>query len=628
MLVLTDITYRIAGRTLFDSASVVVPTGAKAGLVGKNGSGKTTLFNLICGELALESGEISLPRQARFGRVAQEAPGSSTSLIDFVLAADTERAALLAEAEHATDPHRIAEIHTRLADIRAHSAEARAGMILAGLGFDAEAQRRPCADFSGGWRMRVALAAVLFAEPDLLLLDEPTNYLDLEGTLWLETYVQRYPHTVLMISHDRDLLNHCVDHIVHLDNLKLVAYRGGYDSFERQRREKQLQSQKLRERQEAQRAHMQAFVDRFRAKASKARQAQSRLKALQKLEPIAALADEEVLPITFPPPSAKLAPPILVLDDVTVGYDPLKPVLRKVKLRIDHDDRIALLGQNGNGKSTLAKLIAERLAPFSGEVRRAAKLNIAFFAQHQLDDLIPEASPYEHVLKLMPNEPEAKVRSRVARFGLPTAKMDTPARDLSGGERARLLLGLATFTGPNLLILDEPTNHLDIDSREALVQALNAFEGAVIVVSHDRHLIESTVDRLLLVADGGVSAYDGDLDDYRKLIMDRAAGSGDGGGNGAVKDSAQERRRQAALLREQLAPLRKRIQATEAEIDRLHKRIAKLDADLAHPELFVKDAAKGARLSKERSDAARALEAAEELWLELSGDYEAANAAG
>jgi ATP-binding cassette subfamily F protein 3 len=628
MLVLTDLTYRIAGRTLFDGASVVVPTGAKAGLVGKNGSGKTTLFNLITGDLALESGEIALPRQARFGRVAQEAPGSAISLIDFVLAADTERAALLAEAETATDPHRIAEIHMRLADIRAHSAEARAGMILSGLGFDAEAQRRPCSDFSGGWRMRVALAAVLFSEPDLLLLDEPTNYLDLEGTLWLETYVQRYPHTVLMISHDRDLLNHCVDHIVHLDNLKLVAYRGGYDSFERQRREKQLQSQKLRERQEAQRAHMQAFVDRFRAKASKARQAQSRLKALQKLEPIAALADEEVLPISFPPPTAKLAPPILVLDDVTIGYDPAKPVLRRVKLRIDHDDRIALLGQNGNGKSTLAKLLSERLEPFSGEVRRAGKLNVAFFAQHQLDDLVPDASPFEHVAKLMPDQPEAKVRSRVARFGLPTAKMDTPARDLSGGERARLLLGLCTFSGPNLLILDEPTNHLDIDSREALVQALNAFDGAVIVVSHDRHLIEATVDKLLLVADGGVTPYDGDLDDYRKLIMDRASGTSDGAGNGgAAKDSGAERRRQAAALREQLAPLRKRIKDVETEIDKLHKKIAKLDGDLAHPDLFVKDAAKGAKLSKDRSDAAKALETAEELWLELSGEYEAANAA-
>jgi ATP-binding cassette subfamily F protein 3 len=626
MLVITDITYRIAGRTLFDGASVVVPTGAKVGLVGKNGSGKTTLFNLITGDLSLESGSIDLPRQARFGRVAQEAPGSETSLIDFVLAADTERAALLAEAETATDPHRIGEIHIRLADIRAHSAEARAGMILAGLGFDAEAQRRPCSAFSGGWRMRVSLAAVLFSEPDLLLLDEPTNYLDLEGTLWLETYVQRYPHTVVMISHDRDLLNHCVDHIVHLDNLKLVVYRGGYDSFERQRREKQLLSLKLRERQEAQRAHMQAFVDRFRAKASKARQAQSRLKALQKLEPIAAIADEEVLPITLPAPTAKLAPPIVVIDDVTVGYDPAKPVLKRIKLRIDHDDRIALLGQNGNGKSTLAKLLADRLSPFAGEVRRAGKLNVAFFAQHQLDDLIPEASPYEHVARLMPNEPEAKVRARVARFGLPTAKMDTPASDLSGGERARLLLGLCTFSGPNLLILDEPTNHLDIDSREALVQALNSFEGAVIIVSHDRHLLAASVDRLLLVADGGVTPFDGDLDDYRKLVMERSAGSGDGGG-AAGKDSAQERRRQAAALREQLAPLRKRIKDTEAEIERLHKRIAKLDADLAHPDLFVKDAAKGAKLSKDRSDAAKALETAEELWLELSGEYEAANAA-
>ena len=628
MLIISDLTFRIAGRTLIENASVTIHDGAKVGLVGRNGTGKTTLFNIVAGDLSAESGSIDLKRGARIGRVAQEAPGSDISLIDFVLAADTERSALLAEAETASDPHRIAEIQVRLADIEAHSAEARAATILSGLGFDAADQRRPCADFSGGWRMRVALAAVLFTEPDLLLLDEPTNYLDLEGTLWLTNYVQRYPYTVVLISHDRDLLDSAVDHICHLSEGKLTLWKGGYTSFARQRQEKMLLQEKAREKIEARRKHLQAFVDRFRYKASKATQAQSRIKMLEKLDIIAEVVEEHVQQISFPNPKAKLAPPIVTYDKVDLGYDPDRPVLKRLTLRIDDDDRIALLGKNGNGKSTFAKALADRLAPFSGKVVKAGKLEVAFFAQHQLDELRIEDTPVGHLRDLMPDAPEAKVRSKAAQIGFPASKADTPVKLLSGGEKARLMLGLATFHGPHLLILDEPTNHLDIDSREALVQALNAFEGAVIVVSHDRHLIESTVDRLLLVADGGVSAYDGDLDDYRKLIMERAAGSGDGGGNGAAKDSAQERRRQAALLREQLAPLRKRIQATEAEIDRLHKRIAKLDADLAHPELFVKDAAKGARLSKERSDAARALEAAEELWLELSGDYETANAIG
>ncbi|HET7714258.1 MAG TPA: ABC-F family ATP-binding cassette domain-containing protein, partial [Bauldia sp.] len=462
MLHINDITYRIGARLLLDHATIALQDGAKTGLVGRNGSGKTTLFRLITGEIAPETGTISLPRNARVGQVAQEAPSGPESLIDVVLAADTERSALLAEAETASDPYRIAEIQMRLADIDAHSAEARAAAILAGLGFDQETQRGPCSALSGGWRMRVALAAVLFSEPDLLLLDEPTNYLDLEGTMWLESYLARYPRSVLLISHDRDLLNTAVECIVHLDQGKLVYYRGNYDSFERQRRERQALQLKLKKKQEDQRRHMEAFVERFRYKASKARQAQSRLKALARLEPIAAITDESVAPFTFPDPQKRMAPPIVTMEGASVGYVPGKPVLDRLNLRIDDDDRIALLGANGNGKSTFAKLIAGRLEPSGGRFRRAHNLAVAYFAQHQLDELNPAWSPYDHVRGLMADATEAQVRARTGAIGFAKGKMDTPARDLSGGEKARLLLGLATFHGAHLLILDEPTNHLDI----------------------------------------------------------------------------------------------------------------------------------------------------------------------
>ncbi|WP_237154228.1 ABC-F family ATP-binding cassette domain-containing protein [Oryzibacter oryziterrae] len=627
MLIINDLTYRIGGRTLIEKASVTIHDGAKVGLVGRNGTGKTTLFNIIAGELSAESGSIDLARGARIGRVAQEAPGSDISLIDFVLAADVERTALLAEAETAHDPHRIAEIQVRLADIEAHSAEARAATILSGLGFDADDQKRPCADFSGGWRMRVALAAVLFMQPDLLLLDEPTNYLDLEGTLWLTNYVQRYAYTVVLISHDRDLLDTAVDHICHLDQGRLTLWKGGYTSFARQRQEKMLLQEKAREKVEAQRKHLQAFVDRFRYKASKATQAQSRIKMLEKLEVIGAVVEDHVQAISFPNPKAKLAPPIVVYDKVELGYEPGKPVLRNLSLRIDDDDRIALLGKNGNGKSTLAKAIADRLQPFSGNITKASKLEIAFFAQHQLDELRPNESAVEHVRRLMADQPEARVRARVAQMGLETSKMDTPARELSGGEKARLLLGLATFHGPNLLILDEPTNHLDIDSRESLIAALNDFEGAVILISHDRHLVEATMDRLWLVADGRVAPFDGDMDDYKRYVISGPS-NGDKGGNKGDdgKLTNADRRRLAAEKRAQLAPLRKKIQTLETKMEQLRRDIAKIDAALAAPDLFTKDPAKGSKLSKDRADHVRALDHSEEEWLELSSEYEAAEA--
>ncbi|MCO5145900.1 MAG: ABC-F family ATP-binding cassette domain-containing protein [Aquamicrobium sp.] len=620
MLILDDISLRIAGRLLIDHASLTLPAGSKAGLVGRNGTGKTTLFKAITGELATETGSISYPKGTRIGQVAQEAPGTEEALIEIVLKADTERMALLAEAETASDPHRIAEIQTRLSDIDAHSAEARAATILAGLGFDADAQKRPASSFSGGWRMRVALASVLFAQPDLLLLDEPTNYLDLEGTLWLEGYVARYPHTVLLISHDRDLLNRAVSSIVHLDQMKLTFWRGGYDQFERQRAEQLEHQEKARVKQEAQRKHMESFVERFRAKASKARQAQSRLKALEKLKPISAVIEDSVRPFSFPEPAKTVASPIITMQAGAVGYQPGKPVLKGLTLRIDEDDRIALLGANGNGKSTFAKLIAGRLSLESGGITIAPGLKVSMFAQHQLDDLRPEESAIEHVRRLMPEAPEAKVRARVARMGLSTEKMATKAKDLSGGEKARLLMGLATFDGPNLFILDEPTNHLDIDSREALMMALNDFPGAVILISHDRHLIEATADRLWLVKDGTVAPFDGDMADYRQIITGGASDRRER--READKASKADKRREAAARRAALEPVAKEIRATEGLIERTRKRIDAIEDQLADPTLYEKEPATATRLAKERSDLSNALARHEDRWLELSATYE------
>jgi ATP-binding cassette subfamily F protein 3 len=626
MLVIDDLTLRIAGRALLEDASAQVPDGARVGLIGRNGTGKSTLFRAIAGDLAPEHGTIALPARARIGRLPQEAPDGPERLIDLVLAADRERSALIAEAEAAHDPHRIAEIQTRLADIGAHAAPARAAGILAGLGFSHDDQERAVNEFSGGWRMRVALAAVLFAEPDLLLLDEPTNYLDLEGTLWLEDHLARYPRTVIVISHDRDLIDNAVDSILHLDGRRLTFYRGGYTAFERQRRERQALDQKLAKKQEAERKHILAFVERFRAKASKARQAQSRLKLLAKLEPLAARVADEVREIVIPDPDRLLSPPIIAFDGVAAAYEPGKPVLRRVTLRIDNDDRIALLGANGNGKSTLTKLISGRLAPSEGRITRADRLAVAYFAQHQLDELDPAASAYDHVRALMRDAPEAKIRARAGAIGFPGEAADTPVANLSGGEKSRLLLGLACFEAPHLIVLDEPTNHLDIDSRAALIEAINDFAGAVILVSHDRYLLEACADRLWLVADGTVAPFDGDLDDYRALVLSRSRDEAGRDGKPADRPSRSEARRAAAERRAELAPLKRRIAALEAEMGKLGKRIGEIDQAMADPKLYARDPARVATLAKERADAAAALAAAEEQWLALSGEYESAAA--
>ena len=621
MLTIDDLSVRMAGRLLIERASVRIPTGARVGVVGRNGTGKTTLFRVIAGEITAEHGEAALAPRGRVGRLLQEAPDGPESLLDTVLAADTERARLLDEAETARDPMRIAEIQARLADIRAHSAPARAAEVLAGLGFSDIEQARPCSEFSGGWRMRVALAATLFAEPDLLLLDEPTNYLDLEATMWLEQRIARYPRTVMIISHDRDLLDNAVEWILHLEAGNLVLYRGGYTAFERQRRERQALDLALAKRQDAERRRLMAFVDRFRAKATKARQAQSRLKRLAKLEPIAATVGEEARPIRIPPPAKPLSPPIVALDDISAGYEPGRPVLRRVTLRIDADDRIALLGANGNGKSTLARVIAGRLAPMSGRLVSARKLEVAYFAQHQLEELDGGESAYGHLRRLLPEAPETVIRARAGAMGFPEAHADTPAGQLSGGEKARLLLGLATFSGPHLVVLDEPTNHLDIDSRSLLIAAINDYPGAVILVSHDRHLIGACADRLLLVADGGVAPFAGDLDDYRNLVLGERRDAGEKSERDS--DGARpSRRRVAAAERVALAPLRRRIAAAEAAMARCSSEISRIDAALAQPGLFDKDPGKAASLGKARALTAITLARAEEDWLEASAALE------
>lgn len=618
MLSITDLSIRLAGRLLIDQSSVQITPGSRVGMVGRNGTGKSTLFKVIRGELAAEHGTVSLPPRWRVGSLAQEAPNGPESLISVVLKADLERDALLTEAESATDPHQIAEIQTRLVDIDAHSAPSRAAAILSGLGFSAADQLRPCAEFSGGWRMRVALAATLFAAPDLLLLDEPTNYLDLEGTLWLEDHLAHYPRTVIVISHDRDLLESSVDQILHLDRSKLTLYKGTYSSFEEQRAMREMLDAKAVKRQEAERARLQAFIDRFKAKASKARQAQSRVKMLERLKPITALVTQDVREISFPAPEKILSPPIIAADNVVVGYDPTTPVLNRVTLRVDNDDRIALLGSNGNGKSTLVKLLAGRLAPFSGKVTRADKLSIAYFAQHQLDELNEDASTYDHVRKLMGEAPEAKVRARAGAIGFSGKAADTKVGKLSGGEKARLLLGLATFFGPNMIILDEPTNHLDIDSRAALAEAINEFPGAVIMVSHDRYLIESCADQLWIVADRTVTNYDGDLDEYRRLVLSARNGEPAPRERNAPSEKPQRPRS------DNRGSLKKRIAEAETEIARVSAIISKIDTALALPDIFTRDPKQAAQLSKARANAADALARAEEQWLEASTQFDEA----
>jgi ATP-binding cassette subfamily F protein 3 len=608
LLAISGVTIRLGGRTLLDAADLTVEPGRRIGLVGRNGAGKSTLLRAIAGDLAVDGGTIRLASRARLAQVKQEAPSGPASLLETVLEGDAERLALLAEAETA-DPARLAEVHDRLLAIGAEAAPARAGAILAGLGFDAAAQARPVEEFSGGWRMRVALATALFANPDLLLLDEPTNHLDLEATLWLEGWLARFPGAALIVSHDRGLLDRAVEAIAHLDRGKISLTPGGFDEFVRIRTERAMQQSRAAERVAAERAHIQSFIDRFRAKATKARQAQARIKALARLPQIETVIEEAPTRFAFPEP-ARLAPPILALDRVSVGYDG-KPVLRGLHLSVDMDDRIALLGANGNGKSTLAKLLAGRLEPISGEVRRSGKLRVGYFAQHQADELVSDETPIDHMARALPRAAPPQVRAQLARFGLDADRAETTVEKLSGGEKARLLLALATRDAPQLLLLDEPTNHLDIDAREALVKALADFEGAVLLITHDPHLVELVADRLWLVADGTVRGFDGDLDDYRALLVERA--------RPAAKQDAPNRRddrRDRAEARAALAPLRRQARAAEARLAKLAEERAALETKLADPALYAPGRAAEVTATNTRlAVIAREAASTEEEWL-------------
>src|SRR6266576_2472509 len=586
MLTISGLTYRIGGRALLNEASAQIPAGGKVGLVGRNGAGKSTLLDLIRGALQPDAGDIQMPRGHRLGFLAQEAPSGERNPLDTVLAADTERAALLAELDHGAAPLRIAEIEARLDEIGARAAPARAARILVGLGLDAAMQERSLSELSGGWRMRVALAAVLFAEPDLMLLDEPTNHLDLEAALWLERFLRRYRHSFILVSHDRQLLNAATTTTLHLDNGKLTLYSGGFDAFLRARREAAARQTALAQRQQRERERLQRFIDRFRYKASKARQAQSRVKALARLEPVALIADTAPVTLRLPQP-AGLSPPLISLDRVSTGYVPDKPILSRLDLRLDPDDRIALLAANGNGKTTFARLLAGRIEAFSGQMIRAPKLACGFFAQHQIEEMQPAESAFEHLAALMPESPPETVRARLGGFGFSQDKAFVPVGELSGGERARLNLALVTYNAPGLLILDEPTNHLDMETREALVAALAEYSGAVVLVSHDWHLVELVADQLWLVADGTVRSFEDDLDAYRRRLLERDEPAPSRATSIAVAGNDRRAgRREAAERRVALEPLRRRARLAEAAAARLAVEQQALDRSLLEPDAF------------------------------------------
>jgi ATP-binding cassette subfamily F protein 3 len=636
MLHVNDLSFRHGERVLFDRASAAISDGWKVGLVGRNGAGKSTLLRLIEGQLEADGGSISMTGRMRIGGVPQDPPGGDICVLDAVLAADRERTALLAEAEACHDGVRLADIHARLDEIGSASAPARAAAILHGLGFDKAAQARPCGEFSGGWRMRVALAGTLFSDPDLLILDEPSNHLDIEAQLWLTEHLQRFRHTLLLVSHDRDLLNDVCDHVVHIDQQKLVTYNGNYDRFERTRAERLEHDAAQQARVAAQRKHMQAFVDRFRAKASKARQAQSRLKMIEKLGPIATVPVDERIVFNFPPPE-RLASPIETLDEVSVGYGEGPAVLRKLDLRLDMDDRIALLGQNGNGKSTFIRLLSDRLKPREGRIRRTGKLRVGYFSQDQEEGLDYAATPFQHMSSALgASAGETRVRAQLGRFGFSRERADLKVGLLSGGEKTRLLLALATRNAPHLLLLDEPTNHLDMDARASLVDAINDFEGAVVLVSHDTHLVKMVADQLWLVADGKVTPFDGDIDDYQARLLAERGGNGSKNGKATKQErteaslpapepaSRKGQRRQSADTRSRRAPLKRTLETLEKNMAKLNKQRADIEARLADPAIYSDPAVSIADLQREKVRLEREIAHAEHEWLVAQEAYEAA----
>ncbi|HEU4961587.1 MAG TPA: ABC-F family ATP-binding cassette domain-containing protein [Sphingomonas sp.] len=612
MLNLTDITVRLGGRTIIDRATAKLPPRARIGLIGRNGAGKTTLVRVLTGLIEPDTGSIDMPRGTRLGYIAQEAPSGDATPFETVLAADTERTALMAESESCADPEGLGDIYERLIAIDAYAAPSRAAQILVGLGFDEEAQHRPLDSFSGGWKMRVALASLLFSQPDLLLLDEPSNHLDLEAVLWLETFLKSYPATILLVSHERDFLNNVVDHILHLGNGKLTLYPGGYDAFERQRAERQAQLASARAKQQAEREKLQDYVARNSARASTAKQAQSRAKMLAKMQPIAELIDDPSLTFDFPAPDA-LRPPLITLDMATVGYGET-PILKRLNLRLDPDDRIALLGRNGNGKTTLARLLAAQLAPMEGAMTASGRMRVGYFTQYQVEELDRDETPLQHMTLMMPGASQSAVRAQLGRFGFQGQKATTAVGKLSGGERARLALALITRNAPHMLILDEPTNHLDVDAREALIQALNAYSGSVVIVSHDRHMIEMTADRLVLVDGGTASEFDGSIEDYIALVLGNDAGAK------PPKADRKGARRVTAEVREKERDLQRRARTAETELTRLSEQRSAVDRAMADPAAAGSGLARLSmtELMKRRAELDAQVATAETAWLEAS----------
>jgi ATP-binding cassette, subfamily F, member 3 len=614
MLNLNGITVRLGGRTILDRATSALPPRSRVGLIGRNGAGKSTLMKVMIGELDPDDGAVEMPKNTRIGYIAQEAPSGTATPFETVLAADVERASLMSESETCEDPDRLGEVHERLMAIDAYTAPARAARILVGLGFDEEMQGQPLDSYSGGWKMRVALAALLFSEPDLLLLDEPSNHLDLEATLWLESFLKNYPSMMVVISHERDLLNNVVDNILHLEGGQTTLYSGGYDSFERQRAERAAQLAAAKASQDAQRAKLQDYIARNSARASTAKQAQSRQKALARMQPIAAMSEDPTLSFEFPSPE-ELRPPLITLDMASVGYGE-KPILQRLNLRIDPDDRVALLGRNGNGKTTLARLLAAQLAPMDGEIKSSGKMRVGYFTQYQVEELDGDDTPLEHMSRLMKGAAPAAVRGQLGRFGFSGQKATTKVGKLSGGERARLALALITREAPHMLILDEPTNHLDVDAREALVQALNQYEGTVVLVSHDRHMLELTADRLVLVDNGTATEYEGTLDDYTDMILGKNQPKGDGGGKGNKKGD----KKAAAAAREAAAILRKAISDAEADLAKLEVVKSAIDRAMFDPASADKDYAKltMGELMQRRAKVGDAIAEAESRWVAAS----------
>ncbi|UVO51529.1 ABC-F family ATP-binding cassette domain-containing protein [Sphingomonas sp. SUN019] len=611
MLNLNGITVRLGGRTILDGATAALPPGSRVGLIGRNGAGKSTMVRVIAGLLEPDGGSADMPRGSRIGYIAQEAPHGADSPFETVLAADIERRVLLAEADTCQDPDRLGDVYERLIAIDAYTAPARAAQILIGLGFDEEMQSRPLDSFSGGWKMRVALAALLFSQPDLLLLDEPSNHLDLEAVMWLEDFLQSYKATIVVVSHERDFLNNVVDHILHLQNGKITLYPGGYDAFERQRAERMAQLAAAKANQDAQRAKLQDYVARNSARASTAKQAQSRQKMLARMQPIAEMANDPSLSFGFPNPD-ELRPPLITLDMASVGYSDV-PILKRLNLRLDPDDRIALLGRNGNGKTTLARLLAAQLAPMDGAMSATGKMKVGYFTQYQVEELDTDDTPLEHMTRIMKGATPAAVRAQLGRFGFSGDKAITKVGKLSGGERARLALALITREAPHLLILDEPTNHLDVDAREALVQALNDYTGAVVLVSHDRHMLELTADRLVLVDDGTAREYDGTLDDYIAMILRGDSAKG-------TKAERKADKKAVAEAREKDLALRKTVRDLETETAKLTKERGALDRAMFDPSGAEPRFAKLSMsdLSKKRAEVQAKLEATEARWLEAS----------